>query len=319
MNFIKNSYSKIVLIFLFLGIGISGIAQNKEITLWEQIPGAIPAAAYKEETKNDKEGVINGISKVSEPALTAFLADSKIANGTAVVICPGGGYQHLSINKEGYKVAKWLNTLGISAFVLKYRLPSDLIMKDKSIGPLQDAQEAIRIVRRNAEKWKLDPNKIGIIGFSAGGHLASTLSVKCDEKVYTPKDNTSARPDFSILLYPVISMQDGITHKGSKTSLLGENPTVEMTDKYSNEKQVNPTTPKTFIVHATDDKSVPVENSINYYLALKQNKIPVEMHIYENGGHGFGLGVDGTNKTWTKACENWLIANGFIPNAGAAK
>ena len=185
-------------------------------------------------------------------------------------------------------------------------------MKNKTIGPLQDAQEAIRMVRRNAEKWKLDPTKIGIIGFSAGGHLAATVSTQFNKKVYDSKDTTSARPDFSILMYPVISMQDGITHKGSKTNLLGENPSAALVENYSNEKQVDATTPKTFIVHATDDKAVPVENSINYYLALKQNKIPVEMHLYENGGHGFGLGTDGTNKNWSKACENWLISNGFI-------
>lgn len=308
---IKHSIIKLVLIFL--GMGIPAFSQNKEIPLWEQIPGAISSTDYKEETTKDKEGTVNGVLKVSQPALTVFLPDPKTANGTAVIICPGGGYHHLSINKEGYKIAKWFNSIGITAFVLKYRLPSDLIMKDKTIGPLQDAQEALRTVRRSAEKWKLDSNKIGIIGFSAGGHLAASLSTKFDEKVYTPKDNTSARPDFSILLYPVISMQEGVTHKGSKTNLLGENANAELIDKYSNEKQVSAATPKTFIVHATDDKAVPVENSINYYLALKQNKIPAEMHIYENGGHGFGLGVEGTNATWSKACENWLIANGFIP------
>lgn len=310
----KSSGITFVLILLFLVAGLPCFSQNPEIPLWEKVPGAISSVDYKEETTKDKEGNTNGISKVSQPTLTVFLADAKIANGTSVIIFPGGGYKHLSINKEGYKVAKWLNTLGISAFVLKYRLPSDLIMKDKSIGPLQDAQQAMRTLRRNAEKWKLDPNKIGIIGFSAGGHLAATLSTQFTEKLYSPKEDISARPDFSILIYPVISMQEGITHKGSKTNLLGENPNVEMTDKYSNEKQVTSTTPKTFIVHATDDKAVPVENSINYYLALKQNKIPVEMHIYENGGHGFGLGVEGTNKNWSKACENWLIDNGFIPD-----
>ncbi len=309
----KNNGTKLVLILLFLSIGISGFSQNTEIPLWDKIPDAIAVADYKEEFTYDKEGAINGISKVSQPTVTVFLADAKIANGTSVVICPGGGYHHLSINKEGYKIAKWLNTLGISAFVLKYRMPSDLTMKDKTIGPLQDAQEAVRMVRRNAEKWKLNPNAIGIMGFSAGGHLAATLSTQFAEKVYDSKENSSARPDFSILMYPVISMQDGITHKGSKTNLLGENPTVEMTEKYSNEKQVNAATPKTFIVHATDDKAVPVENSINYYFALKQNNIPVEIHLYENGGHGFGLGVEGTNKNWSKACEKWLQSNGFIP------
>lgn len=308
----KNSNTKLVLILMVLNISIPGFSQNQEIPLWDKIPDAITVSDYKEEMTYDK-GAINGISKVSQPTVTVFLADAKIANGTSVVICPGGGYSHLSINKEGYKIANWLNSLGISAFVLKYRMPSDLTMKDKTIGPLQDAQEALRMVRRNAKKWKLDPNKIGIMGFSAGGHLASTLSTQFNEKVYVPVDNTSARPDFSILMYPVISMQDGITHNGSKESLLGKNATAALVEKYSNEKNVNNTTPKTFIVHATDDKSVPVENSINYYLALKKNQIPVEMHLYENGGHGFGLGTEGTNKNWSKACEKWLQSNGFIP------
>jgi len=305
--------TKLILILLFFGSCFTGFSQDKEIPLWDKIPGALQAADYKEEATLDKEGVVKGLSKVSQPTLTLFLADSKTANGTSVIICPGGGYLHLAINKEGYKIAKWFNSLGISAFVLKYRLPSDLIMKDKSIGPLQDAQEALRTVRRNAEKWKIDPNKIGIMGFSAGGHLAATLSTKFDDNVYAITDTSSARPDFSILMYPVISMQDEITHKGSKKYLLGENPSSELTEKYSNEKQVKNNTPKTFIVHATDDKVVPVENSINYYLALKQNQIPVEMHIYENGGHGFGLGVKGTNINWPLACEKWLIANGYIP------
>ena len=312
MNMKKNRDTKFLLILLFLGIGFFGFSQNTEIPLWDKIPDAIAVADYKEEMTYFNDGSINGISKVSQPTLTLFLADAKIANGTSVVICPGGGYHHLSINKEGYKIAQWLNSLGISAFILKYRMPSDLTMKDKTVGPLQDAQEAIRMVRRNAEKWKLDSSKIGIMGFSAGGHLASTLSTKFLEKVYDSVDNTSARPDFSILMYPVISMQDGTTHKGSKINLLGENPSATLVENYSNDKQVTESTPKTFIVHATDDKAVPVENSINYYLALKQNKVPVEMHLYENGGHGFGLGTDGTNKNWSKACENWLISNGLI-------
>lgn len=315
----KNRDTKFVLILLFLGIGFSVFSQNTEIPLWDKIPNAIAVADYKEEMTYFNDGSINGISKVSQPTLTLFLADAKIANGTSVVICPGGGYHHLSINKEGYKIAKWLNTLGISAFVLKYRMPSDLTMKDKTIGPLQDAQEALRMVRRNTEKWKLDPNKIGIMGFSAGGHLAATLSTQFAEKVYDSKDNTSSRPDFSILMYPVISMQEGITHSGSKENLLGKNASAILVEQYSNEKQVNAATPKTFIVHATDDKAVAVENSINYYLALKQNNIPVELHFFENGGHGFGLGTEGTNKNWSKACENWLISNGFIPNTSVTK
>ncbi|PXY43175.1 alpha/beta hydrolase [Flavobacterium hydrophilum] len=299
-------------LILFFGMGISSFSENKEIKLWDKIPDAITTKRYKEVPRIDDLGNITGIRKVIEPTLKIFLAENKGAKNTAVVICPGGGYALLSHEKEGEHVAKWFQSIGISAFVLKYRLPSDAIMKNKTIGPLQDAQEAIRTLRRNADEWNLDMSKIGIMGFSAGGHLASTLSTHYNDKVYECKDDSSARPDFSILIYPVISMEDGITHSGSKENLLGKTTSSEMIAKYSNEKQVNKSTPKTFLIHATDDKSVPVENSINYYLALKQNKVPVEMHLYENGGHGFGLGVAGTNKNWPKACEKWLAANGLI-------
>lgn len=308
----KNSSLKLALILSF-GFTSLTFSQIKEIPLWDKIPGAIGAADYKQEPRLDDKGNITGIRKVTEPTLKIFLADNKNSKNAAVIICPGGAYALLSHEKEGDKVAEWFKSIGISAFVLKYRLPSDIIMKDKTVGPLQDAQEAIRTLRRRAEEWNLDPTKIGVIGFSAGGHLASTLSTHYNDKVYDSKDNISARPDFSILIYPVISMDEAITHKGSKENLLGKNASSEMVEKYSNEKQVTDETPKTFLVHATDDKAVPVENSINYYLALKQHQIPVEMHIYEHGGHGFGLGVQGTNKNWPKACEKWLVSNGFIP------
>ena len=308
----KVSCVKLVLILLFLCNAFSGFSQNLEIPLWENIPGAIKSVDYKEEITKDDDGVIKGFSKVSQPTLTVFLADQSSSNGTAVIICPGGGYLHLAINKEGYKIAKWFNSFGISAFVLKYRMPNDLTMKDKTIGPLQDAQEALRMVRRNASKWHLDSNKIGIMGFSAGGHLAATVSTQYAEKVYDSKDDVSARPDFSILIYPVISMQDGITHNGSKVSLLGQNASKKLIDKYSNQKQIDANTPKTFIVHATDDKVVPVENSINYYMNLKKYNVPVEMHLYENGGHGFGLGTKGTHSEWPTACEKWLTENSLL-------
>jgi acetyl esterase/lipase len=311
-NKMKNSSLKLALIVSF-GFTSFIFSQTKEIPLWDKIPGAIEAADYKQEPRIDEKGNITGIRKVTEPTLKIFLADNNNSKNAAVIICPGGAYSLLSHEKEGDKVAAWLKSIGISAFVLKYRLPSDVIMKDKTVGPLQDAQEAIRTLRRHAAEWNLDPAKIGVIGFSAGGHLASTLSTHYNDKVYNSKDNISARPDFSILIYPVISMDDAITHKGSKENLLGKNVGSEMVEKYSNEKQVTAETPKTFLVHATDDKAVPVENSINYYLALKQHQVPVEMHIYENGGHGFGLGVQGTNKNWPKACEKWLVSNGFVP------
>lgn len=285
--------------------------QNK-IKLWDTIPNSIDSKEYAEEPRIDEKGNVIGIRKVTEPTLKIFLAINKGYKNTAVVICPGGAYSHLSHEEEGDKVAKWLQSIGISAFVLKYRLPSDVIMNNKTLGPLQDAQEAIRTLRRNADLWNLDRTRIGILGFSAGGHLASTLSTQYNDKVYYCKDNISARPDFSILIYSVISMEDGITHNGSKGNLLGENASMELIKKYSNEKQVNGSTPKTFLVHSTDDKDVPVENSINYYLALKQNNVSVEMHLYENGGHGYGLGVSGTNTNWANACEKWLLANELI-------
>lgn len=290
-------------------MNLNSIAQSYEVNLWEnEIPNSTTNASYKE-IQVLEDSVLVKVSQVKTPTLTIF--KPKNPNSTAVVICPGGGYLHLSINKEGYKVAEWLNSFGITAVVLKYRLPSDSIMKDKSIGPLQDAQEAMRYVRRNAKNWNLDENKIGIMGFSAGGHLASTLATKYDEVIYNISDETSARPDFSILIYPVISMDEAITHKGSKKYLLGSNPTIEFVEKYSNEKQIDSLTCKTFIVHATDDKSVPVENSINYYLALKENKVSVEMHLYEKGGHGFGLGKEDTNQFWTKDCQLWLKMNNY--------
>ncbi|MFI0430310.1 alpha/beta hydrolase fold domain-containing protein [Mariniflexile sp. HMF6888] len=298
--------------FVFFGLTNTAMSQNEEIKLWKKVPGAIENETYKEEFRLNSEGESTGIRKVTEPTLKVFLADNSHSKNTAVVICPGGGYALLSHDKEGDKIAEWLNSIGISAFVLKYRLPSDIIMENKTIGPLQDAQEAIRTLRRNAKNWNLDPNKIGVIGFSAGGHLASTISTHYNDKVYA-SDETSARPDFSMLIYPVISMKDGITHNGSKENLLGKKPSEALIEKYSNEKQVNEQTPPTILIHATDDGAVPVENSINYYLALKENKVPTEMHIYENGGHGFGLGRFGTHLNWPKACENWLIANKFIP------
>jgi len=284
--------------------------QTPVINLWEGLPPkAIQNEAFKE-LPIMKDGQLQSTEHVTVPSLTVFKPE--LPNGTAVIICPGGGYQHLAINKEGTKVAQWLNSLGITAFVLKYRLPNDAIMEDKSIGPLQDAQKALRLVRRNAEQFQLDLHKIGIMGFSAGGHLAASLSTQYDKAVYNVEDDTSARPDFSILVYPVISMQEGITHQGSKINLLGVSPSEETVVANSNETLVEASTPTTFIVHATDDASVPVENSIQYYLALKHHKVAAEMHLYEIGGHGFGLGRGDTNQFWTLACEHWLKSNQLI-------
>ncbi len=299
-------------LLFFSLVTIQILGQEKTLKVWtDKIPGSIENPSYKLDTITANGGI--RILKVTEPALDFYPAPKEISNGTAVVVCPGGGYMRLAIDHEGSLIAAWLNKLGVSVFVLKYRLPSDEIMTDKSIGPLQDGQEAIRIVRRNAKEWNIEPDKIGIMGFSAGGHLASSVSTHFSEKVYNSIDSTSARPDFSLLIYPVISMDSTITHKGSKEYLIGKNPSHELVNYFSNELQINNYTPPAFLVHSLDDKTVPVQNSINYLTALKRFGINAELHIYEHGGHGYGLGkTTGTESTWPEACKKWLQANGFL-------
>jgi acetyl esterase/lipase len=300
-------------IFLIMSSFSFGLyAQNHTLKVWpEKIPGSKVAEGYKEETMMD-DGRPR-ISKVTDPELIVYLPEKEKANGTAVVICPGGGYGRLAIDHEGWDVAKWFNKRGVAGIVLKYRLPSDAIMSDKSIGPLQDVQEAIRIVRRKAAEWNIDPGKVGVMGFSAGGHLAGTASTMYNEKVYTVNDGISARPDFSILMYGVLSMEEDITHKGSLENLLGKNPSKEMQNKFSNELHVTKETPPAFLVHSEDDGAVPVENSIRYFQALKKNSVPGELHIYEKGGHGYGLAIGrGTESQWPVACETWLKSHGWI-------
>jgi len=285
--------------------------QTKVIDIWQgKVPGAIKKPGFKPIIDSSNNWI--KMRNITDPVLDMYPAPAGKANGTAVIICPGGGYWALAISHEGSKIAEWLNSMGITAFVLKYRLPDNSIMTDKSIGPMQDGQEAIRIVRRQAKEWGINPNKIGIMGFSAGGHLASTLSTHFLEKVYEPADSTSARPDFSILIYPVISMDSSITHLGSRNNLLGEKPSRELIKHFSNELQVSKQTPPAFLIHSIDDNAVPVQNSINYAMALKKFNIPCELHIYETGGHGYGLGRSSdTESTWPDACEKWLKARGF--------
>lgn len=279
-------------------------AQDKILELWaDAIPDAKPSKTFKEQLQMEN-GTLVRAEMVTTPTVSVFIP--KTPNGTGILICPGGGYHHLAIHKEGTKVANWFNSIGITAFVLKYRLPSNDIMVNKHNGPLQDAQKAIRLVRQHAPEWQLDPNRIGVMGFSAGGHLAACLSNLYDSRVYASEDGISARPDFSILIYPVISMSDGIAHQGSKSNLLGTAASKDLVETFSIEKQVDALTPPTFLIHASNDRSVPVQNSIQYYEALLQYNVPVEMHIYENGGHGFGLGKAGTNQFWTSSLEHWL-------------
>ena len=282
-------------------------AQNSILKIWTAgIPGAINNDTYIEKI-SEANGLAARIEKVTDPTLYVFLPSSDKATGKAVLICPGGGYGFLSFINEGFPIAKWLNDNGIAGIILKYRLPSDLIMKDKSVGPLQDAQEAMRIIRRNAVGWNINSGKVGVMGFSAGGHLASTLSTHFAEKVYEPIDTTSARPDFSLLIYPVITMDATFTHGGTRRGLLGDNPSEDAIKRFSNELQITEKTPPTFLVHAADDKVVPVKNSIVYFEGLLKNNIPAELHIFQKGGHGFGLALNGgTESAWPSLCIRWI-------------
>jgi acetyl esterase/lipase len=282
-------------------------AQEKPIPLYPNgVPNSKPApASYKQKTEN------GGIAMVTQPELTPYLPEKGTANGTAVVVCPGGGYVWLAMEHEGAAIAKEFNKIGVTAFVLKYRLPSDQIMADKTIGPLQDAQRAIQMVRQGAAKWGINQNKVGIIGFSAGGHLASTEGTHFDKVVIDNKDNISVRPDFMMLIYPVITFADK-THMGSKESLIGKTPTPQLVDLYSNEKQVTANTPPTFIVHAEDDDVVPVENALQMYQALLSNKVKTEMHLFQSGGHGFGLKNPKSKQLWFNWAKDWMDANGWL-------
>ena len=244
-----------------------------------------------------------------------MLADPVRANGTAVLICPGGAYARVTIDKEGYDIAKWLNKEGISAFILKYRLPGEGHIQQQVV-PLQDAQRAMRLIRARSAEWKVDPKKIGVMGFSAGGHLASTLGTQCQRQVYAPVDavdQQSARPAFMVLLYPVISMEDGVAHAASKQNLFGDNPDAGLSQEFSSDEQVRADTPPTFIVQAHND-GVSTENSIRFYSALKQADVPAELHIFTKGGHGFGIrGAKGPIAIWPQLCTAWLQEMNFIP------
>ncbi|HRN58308.1 MAG TPA: alpha/beta hydrolase, partial [Agriterribacter sp.] len=227
-------------------------------------------------------------------------------------ICPGGGYSIVAIDHEGFKVAEKFNEAGVAAFVLKYRIPDKKNQTDPSVAPLQDAQQAILTVRTNAKQWNIDPARIGIMGFSAGGHLASTAGTHFERSLIDNPDHISVRPDFMLLIYPVISADMTITHRGSFNNLLGADASAEQLSLYSNEKQVTAATPPTFLVHASDDGGVSPNNSIVFYQALLKNKIPAELHIYQNGGHGFGMHNATTGDEWMERCKNWLNANGWL-------
>jgi acetyl esterase/lipase len=308
--FYKKSMKYItILMIVFLECFFNCAYSQEIIPLYQHVPNSIPSQIKEQADSLSKRGKV---SHVTDPTLSVYLPDPAIRNGTAIIICPGGGYSYLVVNGEGSDIAKELNTKGITAFVLKYRLPDDRIMKNKSIGPLQDAQQAIKIVRERAADWKIDVSKIGIIGFSAGGHLASTLSTHYSTAVIDNALHTNLRPDFSILIYPVISFQEGILHKGSKKALIGADADTALINNFSNELQVTGNTPPAFLVACNDDKVVPVLNTIRYFIALHEHGVNAEMHIYEHGGHGFGLHNKTTEDQWIERCYHWMKANGLL-------
>lgn len=290
-------------------IGLQTLKAQQVVELYPgAIPGAKAAPASYKEIQTVKDGKVTGLSKVFHPTITMYEPAAGKGSGTAVIICPGGGYQHLAIGHEGDEVARRFTENGITAFVLKYRLPDDTTMVDKSFGPLQDAEQAIYLLRKNAAKWKIDPAKVGIMGFSAGGHLASSLTVHYRDSKIENKEKISLRPDFAILLYPVISFT-APTHAGSVKSLIGADGTPEQKEYFSNEKHVDAQTPITFLVHANNDNAVPVGNSILFNEALVKNKVAAEMHLYQGGGHGFGLHNKTTSDDWFERLQNWMKAN----------
>ena len=279
------------------------------LPLWEGTPPNSKVATEQEHGWTDK---VLRVEKVQSPSIEVRLPSVVSATGQAIIVCPGGGYRYVSYEKEGTDIANWLNGHGIAAIVLKYRLPDEESNIDPTLSPLLDAKRAVRLTRFHAEEWKIDPAKVGVMGFSAGGHLASTIGTHFDAgqaDAEDPVERLSCRPDFLVLAYPVISMREGICHPGSRERLLGKNPSEELVTLYSNELQVTPETPPTFLVHAGDDKTVPIQNSLLFYEALAKNGVPAELHVYPYGGHGFSLAWRrGRLADWGDLCFDWLDA-----------
>lgn len=282
------------------GVAVGAPPDSKTIPLWS---GATPGAL--------------GQAEKDIPTLTICLphdAKPTTAGLPVVLVLPGGGYGGLAMGHEGDNVARWLNGIGVGAMILKYRLPTDGY---RHPVPLHDAQRAMRLIRARAGEWGVDPHRIGVMGFSAGGHLASTLATHFDDGLATatdPVDHLGCRPDYAVLGYPVITLKLPYTHVGSRDNLLGPNPAPALIEALSNETQVTPRTPPTFLLHTTDDEAVPVENSLLFYQALRKVGVPAELHIYQHGAHGCGVynqpGPAG--ETWIEMCEKWMRLNKFI-------
>lgn len=279
---------KTIFFSILLSVATMLSAQNTfELPLW---PAGAPNSNGLTGTEEDLEG--GRVANVITPSITVYKADKP--NGVAIIMCPGGGYARLAMNHEGHDMAPWLNAQGITYIVLKYRMPNGHYEV-----PLSDAEQAIRLVRQHAKEWNIRPDRIGIMGASAGGHLAASLA--------TLYSSNETRPDFQVLFYPVISMVPGVTHGGSRQNLLGNNPSQELEDKYTLEKQINAHTPQAFIMLSADDGAVPPANGIHYFEALLQHQVPATLHVYPTGGHGWGFRDAFTYKRqWTGELEKWL-------------
>lgn len=294
--FSKHLYALLV-VWLFQNHAVCS-QDNESILLW---PEGAPLA--------------KGQNEVDQPTLTPYLVAGDQSR-PAVVVCPGGGYAGLAMDHEGHQVAQWLNRLGIHAFILKYRLGSEKGGNYRHPAPMLDGQRAIRMVRSKAEDWKVDMHRVGVLGFSAGGHLASTLGTHFDvgnDQGPVGIEQQSCRPDFMVLAYPVISFTAPYTHQGSRRNLLGNDPSTELKESLSNDLQVSAQTPPTFLVTTDEDKGVPAENTISFYLALRQAGIPAELHTYQQGRHGLGLGQPGQPfANWPQQCADWFRTNNII-------
>jgi len=298
------------ILFFFISIWVVCKTSAQEfIPLWQK--GKMPNSKGLE----IKDSIVNERAlRISSPGIYTFFPSKDDNNGAAVVIFPGGGYSHVTLNLSGYQLAKWFNTLGMSAFVVNYRLPNSPDLIQKELGPLQDAERAIQIVRANAFKWGIRKNKIGVMGTSAGGHLASLVATNPDE-VSSVKDSINSfsfHPDFMILISPVIDMGK-YAHKGSRISLLGPNPVPELIEKYSTQTRVTAQTPPCFMVHAFNDKGVLPQHSLLFYQALLEKKVSTSFHVFPQGGHAININNNpGSTELWKPLCEMWMKEMGFI-------
>ncbi len=303
---IRSAFRRVsgVISFVIVLFGHSVRAQNV-IPLYDgAIPNSLPGP--DKENRVTRPDSLVFIDQISHPTLEIFLPPKDKSTGTAVVICPGGGYHGVAYKHEGTDVARRLNESGIAAFVLKYRIPDDSTMVNKEIGPIQDAQRALQLVRFRAAEWGIKKDRVGIMGFSAGGHLASSAGTHFDSAFIDNPGKISLRPDFMILGYPVITFEGAKAHRGSADNLIGKTPSPEKIKFWSGEQQVSDSTPPSFLVHAKDDDVVPVANSVDFAAALKAHHVSREVYLYAKGGHGFGLVNKTSQVKWIDLCLAWM-------------